>query len=114
VPYPVAGSSVPGQSWGPARPTNGLAVASLVCSCVGVIPFLFGVPCILGVIFGFVSRHQIRRSLGAQGGSGLALAGIIVGFGLIGIFILLVVLLAMFGSVHTCFGSSVRSDCGVN
>jgi Domain of unknown function (DUF4190) len=57
---------------------NGLAVASLVCSCVGLIAFTL--PCILGVIFGFVARSQIRRSQGAQKGDGLALAGIIVGF----------------------------------
>jgi hypothetical protein len=35
---------------------------------------------VLGVIFGFVARGQIKRSGGAQKGSGLALAGIIVGF----------------------------------
>ena len=75
----------------------GSPIASLVCSCVGIIPFLFGVPCILGVIFGFVSRSQIRRSQGTQGGGGLALAGIIVGFSLIGIFILFVVLAFAFG-----------------
>jgi uncharacterized protein YqgC (DUF456 family) len=34
----------------------------------------------LGVIFGFVARSQIKRSGGSQKGSGLALAGIIVGF----------------------------------
>jgi Domain of unknown function (DUF4190) len=68
--------------------TNGLAVASLVCSCVGVI--LFTLPCILGVIFGFVARSQIRRSQGAQKGDGLALAGIIVGFAGIVLLIILV------------------------
>ena len=46
-------------------------------------------------------------------GTALALAGIIVGFSLIGIFIILVVLVAIFGHGHTCVGNSVRSDCGV-
>jgi hypothetical protein len=69
--------------------TNGLAVASLVCSCVGVI--LFTLPCILGVIFGFVARSQIRRSEGMQKGDGLALAGIIVGFAGIALAIILIV-----------------------
>ncbi len=114
LPYSVGGPPAPGLGWVPARQTNGLAVASLVCSCVGVIPFLFGVPCILGVIFGFVSRGQIRRSQGTQGGSGLALAGIIVGFSLIGIFIVAVVLIAVFGSNTTCVDNSVRLNCGVN
>ena len=84
-----------------ARSTNGLSVASLVCSIAGIVPFFFGVTCILGIIFGFVSRGQIKRSHGAQGGEGLALAGIIVGFCLIGIFILFVSLVAAFGH-HTC------------
>ena len=114
--WPSSVSASVGQApaWAPARPTNGLAIASLVCSCVGIIPFLFGVPCILGVIFGFVSRSQIKRSQGAQGGDGLALAGIIVGFSLIGIFIVFVILLAVFGNMNACFGNSVRSDCGAN
>jgi hypothetical protein len=65
-----------------------LAVAALVCSCVGVL--LFVLPCILGVIFGFVARSQIRRSQGTQKGDGLALAGIIVGFAGIALGIILV------------------------
>lgn len=63
------------------RKTNGLAIASLVCSCAGI--FLVGIPAVLGIIFGFVARSQIRRSNGGQGGDGLALAGIIVGFGVL-------------------------------
>jgi hypothetical protein len=113
-PYAVSGSPPPVTPWSRPRPTNGLAVASLVCSCVGIIPFLFGVPCILGVIFGFVSRSRIRRSNGTLGGEGLASAGIIVGFSLIGIFILLVVLLAIFGNIHNCTGNSNGFDCGAN
>ena len=66
-----------------AKKTNGLAIASLVCSCAGIL--FFGVPGIVGIIFGFVARSQIRRSNGTQGGEGLALAGIIVGFVWIGI-----------------------------
>jgi uncharacterized RDD family membrane protein YckC len=67
-----------GFSPAPPRPrNNGFAIASLVCSIVGVI--LAGVPSIAGVILGFVGRSQIRRSQGSQRGAGLALAGIIVG-----------------------------------
>jgi hypothetical protein len=35
----------------------------------------------LGIVFGFVARSQIKNSNGTQGGQGLALAGIIIGFG---------------------------------
>ena len=112
-PYPAAQSPYqPGQGppWVPAPQTSGLAVASLACSCAGVIPILFGVPCILGIIFGFVSRSRIKRSQGALGGSGLALAGIIVGFSLIGIFVILVILLAAFG--HSCVDNGGQTTCG--
>jgi hypothetical protein len=63
---------------------NGLAIASLVCACAG----FFIIPGILGVIFGFIARSQIRQSGGIQGGDGLALAGIIVGFAWIGLFVI--------------------------
>jgi hypothetical protein len=62
---------------GPAQKTNGLAIASLICSCAGILV----IPLIAGVILGFVARSQIRQSRGAQRGDGLAIAGIIVGFG---------------------------------
>lgn len=56
--------------------TNGLAIASLILSIIS----LLGIGSVIGIIFGFVSRAQIRRSGGAQKGAGLALAGIIIGF----------------------------------
>ena len=86
-PPPVAPPPAPGQltvtpssyvgDASVARRTNGLAIASLVCSIGGLLVPLGGV---LGIIFGFVARNQIRRSNSTQGGAGLALAGIIVGF----------------------------------
>jgi hypothetical protein len=69
------------------RSNNGLAIASLVCACVG---WLFFLPAVLAVVFGFVARSQIRQSGGAQGGNGLALAGIIVGFAWIALLVILV------------------------
>ena len=68
----------------PQRPRpNGLAIASLVCSCCGVL--CWGFTSILGIIFGFVAKSQIRRSQGQQTGNGLATAGIIVGFVVVGL-----------------------------
>jgi hypothetical protein len=67
------------------RKTNPMAIASLVCSCAGI--FLIGIPAVLGIIFGFVARSQIRRSHGAQGGGGMAMAGIIVGFAVVALVI---------------------------
>jgi hypothetical protein len=77
----------------PVKRNNGLAIASLVCACAG---FLFFVPGVLGVIFGFIARSQIRQSGGTQGGDGLALAGIIVGFAWIGLFVVLLIV----GAAH--------------
>lgn len=60
----------------PASPgTNGLAIASLVLSLLGL---FCGIGSIVGIILGFVARSQIQRT--GQGGSGMALAGIIIGF----------------------------------
>jgi hypothetical protein len=92
---------MPGGPMTAIRPTNGMAIASLISSCVGIVPFLFGLPCVLGIIFGFVARSQINRTNGVQQGSGLALAGIIVGFSLIALFIVVVIVLAAVG-VHNC------------
>jgi hypothetical protein len=69
-PYPPSGFHAPA--------TNGLAIAALVLGLVGWVPC--GVGSILAVVLGFVARTQIRNSQGRQGGDGLALAGIILGF----------------------------------
>jgi hypothetical protein len=92
--YPPSGYGQPLPYGTPAvrKRNNGLAIASLVCSCAGIL--FLGVPGILGIIFGFVARSQIRKSNGTQGGEGLALAGIIVGFAWIAILILIFIVAA--------------------
>ena len=96
--YSPSGYPMQGTSWNAPPRTNGLAVASLVCACAGIVPFLFGLPAVLGIVFGFIARNQIRSARGTQGGAGLALAGVIVGFSLIGLFILAIILVAIFDS----------------
>ncbi len=88
-PYGVAGSGPPFTT---TPRTNGLAIASLACSVGGIIPFFFGISCVVGIILGFVSLGQIKRTGGVQQGRGLAIAGIAVGFSLIAIFLLIVIL----------------------
>lgn len=63
-----------------------MAIASLVCGIGG---FLFFIPLLLAIIFGFVARSQIRRSNGTQGGQGMATAGIILGFAWAALFIVI-------------------------
>ena len=69
---PTVGSPLPP---GPT-PRDSMAVASLVCALVGV---LVGLGAILGIVFGFVARSRIKAAAGATKGSGMALAGIIIG-----------------------------------
>ena len=60
----------------PGPKTNGLAIASLVCSLA---TFMFcGVGSILGIVFGHIARHQTKRS--GDAGAGMALAGVIIGY----------------------------------
>jgi hypothetical protein len=68
--------------YAPARPTDGMAIAALVVSCVAALGLcayglggLLGIP---GAILGHVARRRIKVS-GANG-DGLALAGLIVGW----------------------------------
>jgi len=75
----------PPDLYAPPR-TNGFAVASLVLSLVGWLPC--GVGSVLAVIFGFIARDQIKRSQGREHGSGMATAGIVIGFVAIALWLL--------------------------
>lgn len=98
--FPPTGYGSPGYPYAVAAAsrTNGMAIASLICAIGGV--FFLGIPSILGIVFGFVSRSQIQRSNGTQTGNGLALAGIIVGFCVVAVGILILIVAAV--SAHTC------------
>jgi prepilin signal peptidase PulO-like enzyme (type II secretory pathway) len=73
-------------------------MASLVLGIV----WIFGIGAILAVIFGFVERKQIRESGGRQGGGGMALAGIILGFVGIAGLILWVVVMSPANNLNNC------------
>ena len=80
-PTPPPQPATPAYSAGPKTGTNGLAIASLVRGIVGC----FTITAIVAIVLGFVARNQIEQSGGTQQGSGMALAGIILGFVWIGI-----------------------------
>jgi hypothetical protein len=61
----------------PAAPTNGMAIASLVCGILGWVMFPVVAP-ILAIIFGHLARGQIRHT--GEGGGGMALAGLVLGY----------------------------------
>ena len=73
APPPQYGAG-PYQQYAGGR-TNGLAVASLVCSLAGLLTCV-GAP--LGVVLGHVAKSQIRTS--GEAGEGLATAGLIIGY----------------------------------
>ncbi|MFI9342753.1 DUF1707 and DUF4190 domain-containing protein [Streptomyces sp. NPDC052773] len=78
VPRPVpVQAAVPGTFFPVARPrTNGKAVSAAVCGLLCVPTFgLTGIP---AVVLGHMARSEIRRS--GEGGDGLALTGLVLGW----------------------------------
>jgi hypothetical protein len=81
------------------KPTNGMAVASMV---FGIATPLFGLTAIPAVILGHKARSQIRRT--GERGNGMALTGLVIGWAAISVFVLLVtlgVLVAVLATAHT-------------
>lgn len=86
--YPVTTYPAYGYPPAPAPPTtNGLAIAALVCSIVGVASCITAP---VGAILGHVARRQIRER--GEGGDGMALAGIIIGWVLTALMLLVIAL----------------------
>lgn len=92
----------------PPAPTNGLAIASLVVSIISITAFC-GLTSIVGAILGHVARKQIRER--GQGGSGMALAGVIIGW--IGVALLVVFALIVVIAIATDESSSPSYTSGV-
>jgi hypothetical protein len=82
-----------------AKPTSGMAVASLV---LGICTWIFGwftlaIPGILGLIFGIVGIQQCKH--GAKGGNGMAVAGLVLSIIMVAIyFIALIYALSIYNS----------------
>jgi uncharacterized Zn finger protein (UPF0148 family) len=76
----------------PPRPasavqTSGMAIASLVMGIAGwtVLPLLGS---ILAIVFGYAARNEIRRRPGELTGEGMAVAGLVLGWLMVGISLL--------------------------
>jgi hypothetical protein len=96
---PAAQPAVPGPAAlvpAPAR-TNGLAIASLAC---GLAQFAFGpLATIPAIVLGHMARSQIRRT--GEQGAGLALAGLVLGWGAVVVGIVLIAVgLAIAAGMH--------------
>lgn len=87
-----------------SRPTlstrvNKMAVTSVVSGFLGLLP-PFG---LAAVVLGHLSRSQIAKSRGQEKGTGIAFAGLILGYGQLAIFV--IVLLGLLG-----FVGEIRQD----
>jgi hypothetical protein len=73
-----------------SRGTNGFSIASLVLGIV----WIYWIGSILALVFGYIAKSQIDRSGGAQGGRGMAIAGIVLGWIGIASLILVIIIVA--------------------
>lgn len=103
--YPPAGGYPPPGAYPPAPGGYGGAPRgnkkALWSMIVGIASLVLGLFCgfliigsVVAIVLGFIARNEIKRSQGTQTGSGQALTGIITGFVMIALFVLLVILLA--------------------
>jgi hypothetical protein len=86
---PAYGQQPGGYGYQSTPRTNGLAIASLVLGIAQI--FLCIIGGILALVFGYIARRQIDESGGTQGGRGMAIAGIILGWIGIGLGIVYIV-----------------------
>ncbi|MGX5672229.1 DUF4190 domain-containing protein [Thermomonas sp. XSG] len=79
----------------PMRQTSTLAVVSLVFGILGwtLLPFLGS---LVAVVCGHMARGEIRRAQGALEGDGMAVAGLVLGYLVIGLSVLAVMAAILF------------------
>ena len=101
----------PGVALSMARPNNTLAVVSLVAGILSffghIVPFLGGFTlALIAIVAGHVARNQIKQT--GEGGSGFAVAGMVIGYihiailGLVFVFffgLVMAILTGMFGAI---------------
>ncbi len=78
------------------KQTLGIAIASLICGCLFLIPFLGVLFSLTAIILGIISLSKINKDKEALGGNGLAIAGIVLGS--IGV-IIAIAMLGLFAAV---------------
>jgi hypothetical protein len=104
IPMTASPQTIRGVAGTTAAPaTSGAAVASLVCGILSIsfLPFFASLP---AIICGHIARSNVKKSGGTLTGSGMALAGLIMGyfgFVLVGAAIAAVIALPVFASVQT-------------
>lgn len=98
VPAPPPPPAPPRPASATVVQTSGMAIASLVMGIAGwtLLPVLGS---ILAIFFGYAARNEIRRRPGELGGEGMAVAGLVLGWLMVGITIVALCL----GVLGFCF-----------
>jgi hypothetical protein len=86
----------PGQAVAVFSQVNGLAIASLLLAVL----WFAGIGAVLALVFGYRARRQIENSAGRQTGSGLATAGIILGWIGVAILVAGIILISLHPNKH--------------
>jgi uncharacterized protein DUF4190 len=79
-------------------PTNGFATASLV---FGILALCTGITAIPAVICGHIALAQINQAGGMGQGKGMAIAGLVIGYALIALFIVGILASAVSSAAQT-------------
>ena len=87
---PVPGPSRPPEPMADSGKTSGLAIAALVCGLLSCIPLV----CIAAVVCGHLARGGIKRDASLKG-SGMALAGLILGYVFIALWVVWLILVLL-------------------
>lgn len=91
----------------PATQTSGMAVASLVMGLAGwtIIPFIGSV---LAIVFGYAARKEIRQRPDELSGEGMAVAGLVLGWIMVGLSVLALCLVG----IGLCFFLGLAGTSG--
>ncbi|MEA3557820.1 MAG: DUF4190 domain-containing protein [Candidatus Thermoplasmatota archaeon] len=82
------------------KQTNPLAIASMICSLASL---MVAPSAIVGIILGFVALHQVNSEPERYEGKPFALAGIIIGFVMVGLYAIFILfyLFMIFAMLNT-------------
>ena len=86
----------------PAAPTSNLALASLILGILGwtLLPFLGAIG---AIVTGHMAKSEIKNSMGALGGNGMATVGLVLGYVSIAIGLCLLCVFVIFPIVGGLF-----------
>ena len=88
-PAPAPGGYYPVMFAPPAPAMNTWALVSMICGLVSVVTFQ-PIVAALAIVFGFIGLSEIKKSPGLFEGRGMGIAGVVLGFVSVGLFLLFI------------------------